>query len=118
MKQLLALAAIFMATPALQAQKALVFANLAPGINAPITNAAGQRITSPGPFVADLFYSTNTNAVPNPLGSDSFLAAGFNQGFNPKVAGYFLGGTKTLTNATNIVVQVRVWDATYGATYA
>jgi len=102
----------------LHAQKTLDFANGAPGLNAAVTNSSGQRISAPGPFVADLFYSTNTNAVPNPLGSDSFLAAGFNQGFSSAAAGYFLGGTKSVTNATNIVVQVRVWDTTYGSTYA
>ena len=100
------------------AQRTLGFANIANGINAPITNAAGQRISGPGPFVADLFYSTNTNSIPNPLGSDSFLAAGFNQGFASAGAGYFIAGTKSLANATNIVVQVRVWDTTYGSTYA
>src|SRR5689334_9811446 len=119
MKPLLILAATTLAAVLpLQAQRALVFVNIAPGINAPITNAAGQRITSPGPFVADLFYSTNTNSVPNPLGSDSFLAAGFNQGFCSGGPGYFIGGCKSFTNATNIVVQVRVWDTTYGSTYA
>src|SRR5690242_18328687 len=100
------------------AQRTLGFANIANGINAPVTNASGQRISGPGQFVADLFYSTNTNSIPNPLGSDSFLAAGFNQGFATNHAGYFVGGCKSQTNATNIVIQVRVWDTTYGATYA
>jgi hypothetical protein len=101
----------------LQAQKTLDFANIANGVNAPITNSSGQRISAPGPFVADLFYSTNTNSVPNPLGSDSFLAGGFNQAFSSAGAGYFLGGTRSIANATNVVVQVRVWDTTYGSTY-
>jgi len=100
----------------LQAQKTLDFANIANGVNAPITNSSGQRISAPGPFVADLFYSTNTNSVPNPLGSDSFLAGGFNQAFSSAGAGYFLGGTRSIANATNVVVQVRVWDTTYGST--
>src|ERR1041384_3885973 len=78
------------------AQRTLGFANIANGINAPITNASGQRISGPGPFVADLFYSTNTNSVPNPLGSDSFLAAGFSQGFSSAGAGYFLGDRKSV----------------------
>jgi len=99
------------------AQRALDFANCAPGVNAPITNAAGSRITAPSSFVVDLFYNTNTNAVPNPLGSDSFLAGGFNQGFSSGRPGYFLGGSKSLT-ATNIIVQVRCWDSSYGSTYA
>ena len=118
MKRSLLLTAILFTLSAAHAQKTLDFANIANGINAPITNSSGQRISAPGPFVADLFYCTNTNAVPNPLGSDSFLAAGFNQGFSSAAAGYFLGSTKTVTNATNIVIQVRVWDTTYGSTYA
>jgi hypothetical protein len=110
--------AITLSVLSLHAQRALDFANIANGINAPVTNASGQRIAGPGPFVADLFYSTNTNSVPNPLGSDSFLAAGFNQGFLFAAAGYFVAGSKSLTNATNIVVQLRVWDTTYGSTFA
>jgi hypothetical protein len=71
------------------AQRALDFANCAPGVNAPITNAAGTRITAPSSFVVDVFYNTNTNAVPNPLGSDSFLAGGFNQAFSSGRPGIF-----------------------------
>jgi hypothetical protein len=79
MKPLLILTVSIFSSFSVHAQKALVLANFGGGINAPVTNAAGQRITAPGPFVADLFYSTNTNSVPNPLGNDSFIAAQFNQ---------------------------------------
>jgi hypothetical protein len=118
MKPLITPGIVLLATCTIKAQRALEFANIAHGINAPVTNASGQRIVGPGPFVADLFYSTNTNSVPNPLGGDSFLAAGFNQGFASAGAGYFVAGVKTLTNATDIVAQVRVWDTTYGSTFA
>jgi len=117
MKTLIVLGIAVVAPLTLSAQRSLDFANCAPGVNAPITNASGNRITAPGPFIVDLFYNTNTNAVPNPLGGDSFLAGGFNQGFSSGRPGYFLGGSKSLT-ATNIVVQIRCWDATYGSTYA
>jgi len=102
-----------------QAQSSLNFANAAPGVNAPITNASGQRISAPGPFAAELFFSTNTNAVPNPLGSDSLTAAGLTQPFSSIFDGYFLGGEKIVTNASgSILGQVRVWDTSYGSTYA
>jgi hypothetical protein len=85
-------------------------------VDAPVTNAAGIRIVGPGPYVADLFWSSNTNA---PV--DSLTPAGFNQPFSTTTfsgGGYFVAGSKTLPTADWILAQVRVWDTTYGATYA
>lgn len=122
MKKLLVIAGLLVTASAVLAQGSLTFANLSGGVNAPITKTDGTRIVGPGSFVADLFYSTDLAAVPNPLGSDSFTAAGFNQIFSTSTSGggggWFLGGVKTLTGVTGtIVAQVRVWDTAMGATY-
>ena len=120
MKKLLLMAGLLATTSAAFAQGTLVFANLAGGVNAPITNSAGGRIIggAAGPnFVADLFFSTTLTSS-----SDQLTAAGFNQAFSTTTAGgggYFLGGTKTLTGTTGAIeAQVRVWDLSKGATYA
>jgi hypothetical protein len=97
-------------------QGTLNFSNLASGVDAPVTNAAGIRIVGPGPYVADLFWSSDTNAP-----SDSLTPASFNQPFLTTTlsgGGYFLGGTKTLPTQQMILAQIRVWDTSYGATYA
>jgi len=110
---------LFAAATGAYAQGTLVFANLAGGVNAPITNINGQRIVlSSGSYLADLYYSTVTNAP-----TDTFIAAHFNTPFSTLTlggGGYFLGGIKTLTNVpggTTIAAQVRVWDAYGGRTY-
>src|SRR5215813_10101847 len=81
------------------AQGTLNFANIGPGLDAPVTNAAGQRIIGPGPYVADLFWSSDTSASP-----DVLMPAGFNVGFSSltnfsiltnKGGGYFIGGGRT-----------------------
>ena len=88
----------------------------ASAVDAPVTNAAGIRIVGPGPYVADLFWSSDTNAP-----TDSLTPAGFNQPFLTTAfsgGGYFIAGSKTITGAVGIIrAQVRAWDITYGATY-
>jgi hypothetical protein len=97
-------------------QGQLYFANLISGVNAPVTNANGVRIVGPGPFVADLFYSSNTNADMN-----SLVAAGFNQPFSSLTGGggggWFLSGTKSLPVTGTILAQVRVWNTNDGAAF-
>jgi hypothetical protein len=93
-------------------QPAIVFNNTGGGVNAPITNAAGQLIGASTPYVADLFWSPDLNAA-----VDSLAAAGYNQPF--AALGYFLGGVQYFSGIgeVRILVQVRVWDTTYGSTY-
>src|SRR5215471_10320915 len=82
----------------------IIFANFGSGIDAPITNSAGDAIAGSTPYVADLFWSTNLNAS-----FDELPAAGYDQPFAG--SGYFLGGTKTLRGVfAPILAQVRVWD--------
>src|SRR5262245_37909994 len=97
------------------AQGTLVFANLASGVNAPVTNIlGGAHLIGPN-WVADLFFSTSTGAA-----SDALIPAGFNVPFSTTTAGgggYFLGGTRTLVGVTGVIeAQVRVWDSRF-ATY-
>jgi hypothetical protein len=100
------------------AQGTLVFANLASGVNAPITySTVGPCVGLTNPiFVADLYWSNTTNAP-----SDSLTAAGFNVPFSTATAGgggYFFGGTRTVTGAGGFIeAQVRVWDSRFGGTF-
>src|SRR5260221_836709 len=97
-------------------QGTLIFSNIAGSdVDAPVTNAAGNRIIGPAPYVADLFWSSDTNAA-----LDSLSPAAFNQSFLTTTfngGGDFNGGTRTLPWGEWILAQVRVWDSTYGATY-
>jgi hypothetical protein len=96
-------------------QGLVLFNNIASVVNAPVTNAAGQRIIGPGPYLADLFYSTDTNA-----GFNSLVPAGYNQPFSSLTGqggGYFIGGTKALPVTGTILAQVRVWNTNHGATF-
>jgi len=92
----------------------VTFANKAAGVDAPVSDAFGNRIIGPSPYVADLFWSTNTNAL-----MDSLMPVGRNTSFSTLTnngGGYFLGGAVGLP-AEDVLTQVRVWDTTYGSTY-
>jgi len=89
----------------------IAFQNLASGVDAPVTNAIGNRIVSPSPYVADLFWSTNAEAS-----MDSLTSFNMPVQFS-STAGYFFGGGRTAGPPIPTLVQVRVWDATYGSTY-
>lgn len=106
----------FVITDLAVAQKQFLFVNFGFGMNAaPVFDATGNLVPGPGPYVADFFWSANTNAS-----MDSLNPAGRNTPFvtNSPGAGYFFGGTVTLfTPSFDILGQVRVWDTTYGATY-
>ena len=108
MKALISIA-IFCSAARVMAQGQINFSNYGEGVDAPITNAAGSPIGSSSPYVADMFFSTNLNAS-----FDALVGAGYNQQFSH--SGYFLGGSKTLLDFAYLV-QVRVWDTTYGSNY-
>jgi hypothetical protein len=117
MKTLILLNVLLAAACAAFGQGVIIFANAAQGVDAPVTNAAGSRILGPGPYVADFFWSANTNAS-----MDGLSPFGVNAPFytNPAQAGYFVGRGITLPGVregNTILAQVRVWDTTYGATY-
>jgi len=74
MKTSVILTAMLIPLVYVQAQGDINFANISGGVDAPITNAAGNRIIGLGPYVADLFWSSDTST---PI--DSLTPAGFNQ---------------------------------------
>ena len=118
MKTLIFLNVLLGVVSAAFGQGIIAFANRYGIVDAPVTNAAGNRILGPSPYVADFFWSANTNAS-----MDSLSASGFNTPFGttPATAGYFFGGLRTLPGVregNTILAQVRVWDTTYGATGA
>jgi hypothetical protein len=96
-------------------QGAITFANYGGGgrLDAPVTNAAGTRITGP-PYVAHFFWSSNTQAT-----MDSLEPAGTDTTFSDfQGGGYFLSGSLYLPVAEiPILSQVRVWDTNYGSNY-
>jgi len=112
---LLVLSLMLVKIPA-RGQGTVLFANLGPGVDAPVTNAAGHRIIGPAPYVADLFWSSDTNA---PV--DSLSGVGFNVPFSTSTlsgGGYFIGATRTVPSTQWFLAQVRVWDASQGGSYA
>ena len=96
-------------------QGEITFSNGALGVNAPISDASGNPIIGPGPYIADLFWSPNTNAA-----MDILSAAGAETGFSSNSmngGGYFFGLVTLPVGEIPVVVQVRVWDTNYGTTY-
>jgi len=92
----------------------LAFANFGDGVNAPISDASGNVIIGSNPYVADLFWSINTNAS-----MDSLAPAGYNTSFfvtNRYGGGYFYSVNAKLPIAY-LLAQVRAWDTNYGSTY-
>ena len=93
------------------------FSNLTPAANAPVSDASGKPIIG-GPYVADLFWSANTNAPMDaltPAGDKTPFTSFDNSG-----PGYFFGGAITFHSVyagVRILVQVRAWDTTYGSSY-
>ena len=81
MKSLICLAIALATGGRCLGQGRVVFANLASGVNAPISGGLGQRVTSPQ-YLADLYYSTAMDAAP-----DTFISAHFNTPFSTTTAG-------------------------------
>lgn len=92
----------------------VTFSNFGGGVNAPVFDATGNPITAPSPYVADLFWSVNTNAT-----MDELTAVGDMTPFAGAASfgsGYFFGGSVNLPSIY-ILAQVRAWDTNYGSTY-
>src|SRR5688572_31727161 len=103
MKALLIIASCLGLTSATFAQGTLIFANLAAGVNAPVTHwETGVGITSPL-YLADLYFSTTTSSS-----TDSLQPAGFNVPFSTTVR---FGGrseehTSELQSQSNLVCRL------------
>jgi hypothetical protein len=125
-KILLASGLMFVAAIAAQAQGVINFSSAGAGVAARFASAnsspGGSNLltSSMSTIRADLFWTAGTTTVG--VDAASLAGAGFNQIFSSVAAqaGYFSGGSKTITGATpgsSIVAQVRVWDTAFGATY-
>ncbi|HTL56350.1 MAG TPA: hypothetical protein VL361_11770 [Candidatus Limnocylindrales bacterium] len=91
-------------------QGVIVFQNAAANVNAPVTNASNGLVLGPSSYVADLFFSTNTQSSMDELAP---LNMPVTFSTNP---GYFYGGIRYMLPVSTLV-QVRVWDSNYGKTY-
>jgi hypothetical protein len=90
------------------AQGSLLFANAAPGLNAPITDGFGNRLNGPG-FTANLYFAPGVVTD-----SGSLFALGQPASFWTN--GYFVGGERTIPAVAGggvITAQVRVWNAAF-----
>lgn len=125
MKKLVVIAAVVVsAVLSAHAQGRITFASAGAGVaaqfrgslqdpvysNAPLTSAMSQ-------FRADLWWAPGTTTV-GVADTDLVNQGGYAQSFSSVAAqaGYFTGGTKTVTgwSAGMIVAQVRVWDTSFG----
>lgn len=103
------------------AQGTLNFANGAAGVNAPVWSYGTTSSTgiAGNAYFADLFYGA---AGINDPQSSALTALGANVAFGTGASqGFFFGGTRTVTGfapGTAITVQVRVWQAAAGSSYA
>lgn len=119
MKKLVTLAVCLVSGLTAWAQGTIVFANAAPGVNAPVFDVDGTTRLAAG-YVADLWYGPAGIAAGdvNNAGLISLgLAVPFRTGAS---AGYFLGGTQTFPAGTTgpASLQVRAWRLADGATWA
>jgi hypothetical protein len=115
MKKLLLLAVLAVAAVGAYAQGTVNFANVAVGVNAPITNAAGVR-ASGAAYTAQLYVGPSGTVDANSLVAVSGTAA-FNTGTQ---AGYFTGGQRAISGSaggSTVTLQVRAWNTAAGATY-
>src|SRR5579859_7229921 len=115
MKKLIATAVVSgLASLAVLAQGTVNFVNLntASGVNAPVFQSDGATKLSGSPWVAQLLYSASAGGTYTAVGSPAtFLSGGG--------AGYFSGGTLTLTGiagGATAWLEVVAWDSTLGGT--
>jgi hypothetical protein len=113
MKKLLILAVTVAATIGALAQGTINFANGGAGVNAPITGIDGTTRLAGTGFVAQLWAGSSAASMQPILPTATFGTGGN--------AGYFFGGARTIptvATASSAYFQVRVWEATAGATWA
>lgn len=116
MKKLIAFVTLVaVAGSAAHGQGLINFANAAVGVNAPVTDLSGVKLSG-GAYAADLFYGpVGTSAAAL---TDLGLAASFSS--IPAQAGYFIGGGVTLPvpGGQAYEFEVRVWQTAAGASWA
>jgi len=121
MKKLLLLSGIMGAALGAYAQGTLTFANAAPGVDAPVTNAmVTPRVRAAGAAFATALYigpAGTLNASALTTNGVSGTSANFQSG---AASGYFNGGVRDIagTIAGNIITaQVRAWSTAAGGSW-
>jgi len=116
MKKLAILACTLATGATLMAQGTINFANLAAGVNAPITDIDGTTKLAGTGFLVQLFAGPQATSL-TAIGTPAHFGTG-------ATAGYFLtstgGGSVTIPGVTagsSAWALVRAWDATAGATW-
>jgi hypothetical protein len=95
-------------------QGTLDFANGAPGLNAPVMDSDGTKLSG-SRWAADLYWAPGTVTD-----STVLMALGAPASFSAMAPGYFFGGSRTIPGQGNgavITAQIRVWDVTQGGTW-
>lgn len=125
MKKVILTALALVAVISAQAQGRINFSSAGSGVAAKFVTSGldgdplgVKSITSADATIrADLFWAVGTTTV-GVTASQLTTQAGYNQAFSTVAAqaGFFTGGTKTVTGWTtgSIVAQVRVWDTAFG----
>src|SRR5579859_2889196 len=99
------------------AQGTINFANAGAGFAAQVTDTDGVSGLVGSAWEADLFWAPG-------VVTDSKLLTGLNQPATfstvPTQAGFFFGGVRTVPTTPNVpvTIQVRVWDAASGGSWA
>jgi hypothetical protein len=108
----LVLILIFAATVRCFAQGTVNFANLAPGVDAPVRDASGQLCVG---CMAQLYVGPANTTDPSLL-----VISGSPAQFLPEQPGYFQGGNRTLAGfpaGTTVTFQVRAWATASGSSW-
>ena len=116
MKTVIFTATFGMACISTFAQGALNFANAGQGVNAPVVDLNGNRLSG-NTWAADLYWAPGVvtdSTVLTALGAPATFST------VPSQAGYFFGGSRTIPGQPGgslITAQVRVWDYSVGPTW-
>lgn len=106
---------IFAATVRCFAQGTVNFANLAPGVDAPVRDANGQLCVG---CMAQLYVGPANTTDPSLLVTNGI--SGGPASFLPGQPGYFQGGNRTLAGfpaGTTVTFQVRAWATASGPSW-
>jgi hypothetical protein len=102
MKKLIAMVGLVAVGLSAYGQGTVLFQNVGPGLNAPVTQTSGVLVPAGNSFTAELLVGGTADALTPVAGTTGFAQAG-----------YFLGGTKTLDGfapGAQPFFQVRVWE--------
>lgn len=112
MKKLIALVGMVAVGLTAYGQGSILFNNVGPGLNAPVSQASGDLVPSGAGFTAELLAGADAGSLAAVQGTTTFVQAG-----------YFLGGERVLPGlapGSQPFFQVQVWENQGGtiASYA